>query len=103
HLWIFLDPIAAKPVSKVLRRVVEEGVEVFPKQNRISPKGYGSLVRGPLGIHLRTGKRYGFLERGFHRRGGFDPDAALLITKAANSRRLPWAKAPSGANRVGGY
>ncbi|MDH4136836.1 MAG: hypothetical protein OEW09_09025, partial [Anaerolineae bacterium] len=62
HLWIFLDPIAAKPVSKVLRRVVEEGVEVFPKQNRISPKGYGSLVRGPLGIHRKTGKRYGFLD-----------------------------------------
>jgi hypothetical protein len=103
HLWIFLDPITARPVRKVLKRLVEEGMEVFPKQNRISPKGYGSLVRGPLGIHLRTGKRYGFLERGFHRRGGFDPDAALLITKVANSRRLPWAKAPSGANRVGRY
>jgi hypothetical protein len=62
HLWIFLEPMAAKPVRKVLRRVVEEGMEVFPKQNRISPKGYGSLVRGPLGIHLRTGKRYGFLD-----------------------------------------
>jgi hypothetical protein len=71
HLWIFLDPIAARPVRKVLKRVVEEGMEVFPKQNRISPKGYGSLVRGPLGIHLRTGKRYGFLERNVHRRGGF--------------------------------
>jgi hypothetical protein len=62
HLWIFLEPLAAKHVRKVLRRVVEEGMEVFPKQNRISPKGYGSLVRGPLGIHLRTGKRYGFLD-----------------------------------------
>jgi hypothetical protein len=62
HLWIFLEPLAAKPVRKVLKRVVEEGMEVFPKQNRISPKGYGSLVRGPLGIHLRTGKRYGFLD-----------------------------------------
>ena len=58
-------------MRKVLKRVVEEGMEVFPKQNRTSPKGYGSLVLGPLGIHLRTGKRYGFLERGFHRRGGF--------------------------------
>jgi hypothetical protein len=62
HLWMFLEPLAAKPMRKVLRRVVEEGMEVFPKQNRISPKGYGSLVRGPLGIHLRTGERYGFLE-----------------------------------------
>jgi hypothetical protein len=62
HLWIFLEPLAAKPVRKVLKRVVEEGMEVFPKQNRISRKGYGSLVRGPLGIHLRTGRRYGFLE-----------------------------------------
>ena len=62
HLWMFLEPLAAKPVRKVLRRVVEEGMEVFPKQNRISRKGYGSLVRGPLGIHLRTGRRYGFLD-----------------------------------------
>lgn len=37
-------------------------MEVFPKQNRISLKGYGSLVRGPLGIHRKTGKRYGFLD-----------------------------------------
>jgi hypothetical protein len=62
HLWIFLEPLAAKHVRKVLERVVEEGMEVFPKQNRISRKGYGSLVRGPLGIHLRTGRRYGFLD-----------------------------------------
>jgi hypothetical protein len=62
HLWIFLEPLAAKHVRKVLERVVEEGMEVFPKQNRISRKGYGSLVRGPLGIHLKTGKRYGFLD-----------------------------------------
>jgi len=54
--------MAAKPVRKVLKRVVEEGMEIFPKQNRISPKGYGSLVRGPLGIHLKTGKCYGFLD-----------------------------------------
>ena len=38
HLWIFLDPIAARPVRKVLKRVAEEGMEVFPKRNRISPK-----------------------------------------------------------------
>ena len=62
HLWIFLEPIAAKPVREVLRRVIEEGMEVFPKQNGISPRGYGSLVRGPLGIHRVTGRRYGFLD-----------------------------------------
>jgi len=62
HLWIFLEPLAARPVRKVLERVVEEGMEVFPKQDRISPKGYGSLVRDPLGIHLKAGKRYGFLD-----------------------------------------
>ena len=33
HLWIFLEPLAAKPVRKVLRRVVEEGMEVFPNWN----------------------------------------------------------------------
>jgi len=62
HLWVFLEPIAARPVREMLKRMVEEGMEVFPKQNRISSRGYGCLVRGPLGVHRRTGKRYGFLD-----------------------------------------
>src|SRR5262249_20104847 len=40
-----------------------EGVEVFPKQDSLEPKTpVGSLVRGPLGIHRLTGKRYPFVD-----------------------------------------
>ena len=62
HLWIFTEPMAPRPVRTLLRAVVEVEVEIFPKQDRISVRGYGSLVRGPLGVHRRTGKRYGFLD-----------------------------------------
>ena len=62
HLWIFTEPIRPRPVRWLLRAVVQVEVEIFPKQDRISVRGYGSLVRGPLGVHRRTEKRYGFLD-----------------------------------------
>ena len=62
HLWIFTEPMSPKPVRRLLRAVVEVEVEIFPKQDHISVRGYGSLVRGPLGVHQRTGGRYGFLD-----------------------------------------
>ena len=62
HLWLFTEPMAPKPLRALLRRVSPPEMEVFPKQDRINQRGYGSLVRGPLGIHRRTGERYGFLD-----------------------------------------
>jgi len=62
HLWIFTPPIAPRPIRKLLERVAGPELEVFPKQDRIGRDGYGSLVRGPLGIHRKTGERYGFLD-----------------------------------------
>jgi TOTE conflict system primase-like protein len=37
-----------------------EGIEIFPKQDRLSPGEFGNAIRGPLGIHRRDGKRYWF-------------------------------------------
>ena len=37
-------------------------LEVFPKQDRLSGKGYGNLVKLPLGIHRLTGKRSVFTD-----------------------------------------
>ena len=62
HLWVFSPPIEPKPLRTILSRLASEGVEVFPKQDRIGRRNLGSAVRGPLGVHLRSGKRYGFLE-----------------------------------------
>ena len=62
HLWLFLQPIEPRPVRMVLKRVSGKDTEVFPKQDRIGRRGLGSAVRGPLGVHRRTGVRYGYLD-----------------------------------------
>jgi hypothetical protein len=63
HLWLFTAPWPAKPIRILLRGVVEDKpVEIYPKQDRLSSGGVGSLVRGPLGIHRKTGERYPFLD-----------------------------------------
>jgi len=71
HFWYFFDPPAeasrAKkallPITKYLSGDLSAfGLEVFPKQDQLSGKGFGNLVKLPLGIHRLTGKRSYFLE-----------------------------------------
>ncbi len=61
HLWLFLRE--ACPASLVrawlLPLANEHRLELFPKQS--AGRGVGSLIRLPLGIHQRSGKRYPFL------------------------------------------
>src|ERR1700722_16988881 len=37
-----------------------EGIEVFPRQDQLGPDEFGNAIRGPLGIHRATGRRYWF-------------------------------------------
>jgi hypothetical protein len=37
-----------------------EGIEVFPRQDQLGPNEFGNAIRGPLGIHRATGRRYWF-------------------------------------------
>lgn len=84
HLWIFAEkPLLARacrryihalaarlnvPVRGAIRDahgedavpICVDGIEVFPKQDRVSRTGYGNALRGPLGIHRGSGKRYWF-------------------------------------------
>jgi hypothetical protein len=64
HLWVLFEPIAAAEARRLILGALPhlEGVEVFPKQDRVPDGGVGSLVRGPLGIHLLTARRYPFLD-----------------------------------------
>lgn len=65
HFWVFLDPPApAGHVHEMGRRLLafvdpadpDIGLEFFPKQG--SRRGrLGNLIKLPLGIHLRTGRR----------------------------------------------
>ena len=61
HLWVFTEPMPAQPLRAFLGSVVDREVEIFPKQDFVPRGSMGSLVRGPLGIHLKTGRRYSFL------------------------------------------
>jgi len=37
-----------------------QGIEVFPRQDQVGPEEFGNAMRGPLGVHRATGKRYWF-------------------------------------------
>jgi hypothetical protein len=66
HLWVFFAvPVPASQVRAWLLPSCPAGVEFYPKQ--AEGAGYGSLMRLPLGVHLRSGKRYPFIE--WHERG----------------------------------
>ena len=63
HLWVFFtEPVPAAKVKSLGDFIVSGldlpehiGIEVFPKQ--VHRRSYGNLVRMPLGIHPKTGKR----------------------------------------------
>lgn len=61
HLWLFFhEPCPAELVRAWLLPLAEtRHLELFPKQS--GNRGVGSLIRLPLGIHQRSGKRYPFL------------------------------------------
>ncbi len=66
HAWIFLEtPIPAGVAKKFGELIVaalaplprEITVEVFPRQSSVARGGLGNLIKLPLGIHRRTGRR----------------------------------------------
>jgi len=74
HLWIFADkPLLARHCRIYIYNValrlrvpvrggsgLAEGIEVFPRQDQLGPDEFGNAIRGPLGIHRATGRRYWF-------------------------------------------
>ncbi len=62
HLWVFFtSPVEASLVRHWLVPYCLAGVEFYPKQDTVSYEHPGSLVRVPLGVHRRSGRRYPFL------------------------------------------
>ena len=61
HLWLFIEkPTGAKEVKEFLERItkpVDPGIEIFPKQDKISTDGFGNLVKLPFGFH-KVAKRW---------------------------------------------
>ncbi|MBN1536193.1 MAG: hypothetical protein JW908_05630 [Anaerolineales bacterium] len=65
HLWFFFEkPISGREARLFGQGILDEygmeGIELFPKQDRLS-QGPGSLIRMPFGLHRITGMRYGFI------------------------------------------
>src|SRR5258708_5774453 len=60
HLWVLFDALyRASDVRRWLLPSCPAEVEFYPKQDE--GVGYGSLIRLPFGVHLRSGRRYPFL------------------------------------------
>lgn len=106
HFWyLFNRPAACAPVRAALRHIVTQLVpdltafhlEVFPKQDQPVGKGFGNLVKLPLGLHRGTGKRSYFLgctDRSVEAQIAFlsgiqgaDPEA-LIRTAASKSAQV---------------
>ncbi len=71
HFWYcFESPVSAIIARRLLERIRGSiagdlsafNLEVFPKQDYLSGKGYGNLVKLPLGIHRVSGKHSWFVE-----------------------------------------
>lgn len=72
HLWAFSDfdlparywRLLGKWVYDQLEGIpVEIHIEIFPKQDTVTEKGLGNLVKLPLGIHQASGQRSLFLSQ----------------------------------------
>lgn len=73
HVWIFLEsPVQAKIAKNFCTSIIPMvnkddesiGIEIFPKQNYVKEGAVGNLIKLPLGIHLKTGRRSLFLDPG---------------------------------------
>ncbi len=102
HFWFPVsEPVDAGEMRLALQGMVDQvkhditcfSLEVFPKQDRLSGKGLGNLVKLPLGIHRVTGKQSWLLGTGsrdtevqleFVR--NFRPSAPESVTKLASCR-----------------
>ena len=73
HLWMFAaEPLPAKDcliyIANLAKRLsipfrkggLVEGIEIFPRQERLAEGEFGNALRGPLGVHQATKERYWF-------------------------------------------
>ena len=84
HLWVLAEkPLLASQCRVYIYNLalrlgvpvkgagLREGIEVFPRQDTIEAGAYGNAIRGPLGVHRKSNRRYWFYE------AGLNPEAQL--------------------------
>ena len=77
HLWILFEtPVLARHARVYIRHLAGklsvqvktagpvDGIELFPKQDRIEATQFGNAIRGPLGVHRAINRRYWFYGAG---------------------------------------
>lgn len=74
HLWMFMaQPLLARDCRVYIYNLacrlkvplkgaagLAEGIEVFPRQDKLKNGEFGNAIRGPLGMHRSAGKRFWF-------------------------------------------
>ena len=73
HLWVFFETpqparscriyvydMALRLGVPVKSGGLPEGIEIFPKHDRLRPGEFGNAIRGPLGLHRGANRRYWF-------------------------------------------
>ncbi|RLB02263.1 MAG: DNA primase [Deltaproteobacteria bacterium] len=107
HFWYFFESaVPAGSIRGVLERIKREiandlsafHIEVFPKQDKLSGKGFGNLVKLPLGIHRLTGKRSYFL--GCNERSTEAQLRYLYKIKKANPENVSFGGADAEKSRI---
>jgi TOTE conflict system primase-like protein len=65
HLWVHLVEQTPAQMVRVwlLPYAMALGLELYPKQNWLTPDGSGSLIRLPLGVHRQSRGWYPFVQR----------------------------------------
>ncbi len=108
HAWYFFEEAVPAWAAKEVLTSIQERVspppkgihlEVFPKQVTLSGKGYGNLIKLPLGVHKVTGNRSVFLDR----QGIPVPDSLdhLLAIKAVQAETVLSLAEKLGAGEKG--
>lgn len=93
HLWIFAEePLLAKDCRlyiynlasrlkvPVKDRGLADGIEIFPKQDKLQPGEFGNALRGPLGLHQTARKRFWFY--------GADYELAAQLTYLGRLKKI---------------
>ncbi|HEX5413166.1 MAG TPA: hypothetical protein VFZ27_15040 [Terriglobia bacterium] len=104
HLWMFFaEPQPARDgrilVHDVASRLsvpvkgsgLVDGIEVFPKQDRVHQGQFGNAIRGPLGIHRGAGQRFWFYGANYD-----------LVSQMSYLKRLPKVSAEQMRQLIAG-
>lgn len=101
HLWWFFEPrVRAREARDFLRELLWRAgpqppavaVELFPKQDRLTGKGLGNLIKLPLGVHQKTLRPSRFLDAGLGPLAAWDGLARIRPCDRAAFERLAGAR-----------